>query len=259
MHKPIKELGQNFLVDSLIARNMVDALEVHRGEDVLEIGPGHGILTQILVDKTRELKSRLFAVEIDERLCVSLEQMFKKYLDVTVVCKNILDYLPQFNTDCNFKILGSLPYYITSPIIHKIIKMRVAPVACVLLVQKEVAEKITSQAPDASYLSSFVQAFFDVEFLSKVPSKMFLPQPDVDGGIIRLIKKTQVFGSQFIEKYEGFLHKAFAHPRKMINKVFTREELEKGGIEADIRPQNLDSQEWLDFFHVLHQDVSYEL
>jgi len=255
MYKPVKELGQNFLTDSLIARNMVEALSIRSHEDVIEIGPGLGVLTQILADKVRGTGARLFAVEIDARFSIKLGQMFRSYPDVSIVTKNILDYLPRYQSEREFKILGSLPYYITSPIVHKIIKMKVQPKTCVLLVQKEVADKITNTAPDSSYLSSFVQAFYSVEFLNKIPRIMFNPVPDVDGGVIRLIKKEKSFGPQFIERYEGFLHKAFAHPRKMLNKVFTKDELVLGGVKSDWRPQNLDARQWLDFFFVLHPDI----
>lgn len=255
MYEPRKELGQNFLIDTRVVNNMVDALEVGNGEDFIEIGSGHGILTEVLTRKIRGSTSKLFAVEIDERFCKKLEEMFLEDENVVIIYSDILEYLKTFQPERKFKILGSLPYYITSPILHKIIKMKIAPENCVLLVQKEVAEKIKSKAPDSSYLSSFVQTFFDVTYLGKVESEKFTPKPEVDGGIIKLTKKQISVSPEFIEKYEGFLHKAFSHPRKMLNKAFTKEELEKGNINPNLRAQNLDSTEWLNFFHILNPEI----
>jgi 16S rRNA (adenine1518-N6/adenine1519-N6)-dimethyltransferase len=255
MFEPIKELGQNFLTDTRIAENMVYAVELSQDEDVIEIGPGHGILTEVLTQKLEGTGSRIFAVEIDERLCKKLEDMFLEYENTNIICANILDYLPAFKPEKSFKILGSLPYYITSPILHKIIKMKTLPEVCVLLVQEEVAGKVKSKAPDSSYISSFVQTFFDVSYLGKVEAKKFNPVPEVDGGIIKLTKKSVSVSLNFIEKYEGFLHKAFSHPRKMLNKAFSKEELEKGNINPNLRAQNLDAAEWLKFFRVLNPEI----
>jgi 16S rRNA A1518/A1519 N6-dimethyltransferase RsmA/KsgA/DIM1 with predicted DNA glycosylase/AP lyase activity len=139
--------------------------------------------------------------------------------------------------------------------------MKVLPEACVFLVQKEVAEKISNKAPDSSYLSSFVQSFFTVEYLGKIEAKKFNPVPEVDGGIIKLVNlhPNVRFDPEFIEKYEGFLHKAYSHPRKMLNKAFSKEDLLKGDIDTNLRAQNLDAGEWLSFFKLLYPDIKYEI
>jgi len=248
-----KELGQNFLSDRGIVNSMIDALELKYGEDVIEIGPGHGIFTEVLTDRLGDTGAKVFAVELDERFCAKLETMFLENENTYIVCENILDYLPAFKPDRKFKILGSLPYYITSPILHKIIKMEILPENCVLLVQKEVAEKIKDKAPDSTYMSSFVQTFFDINYLGRIEAEKFNPVPEVDGGIIKLVKKSNSYSPKFIEKYEGFLHKAYSHPRKMLNKVFTKDELEMGEIKPNLRAQNLDSIDWVKFFKVLHK------
>ena len=131
--------------------------------------------------------------------------------------------------------------------------MKKRPHAFVLLIQKEVAEKIKNKAPDASYMSSFVQTFFDVRYLGKVTSDKFYPQPQVDSGIIKFTLKSGDFSQEFIRKYEGFLHRAYSSPRKMLNKVFKKEELEKGKIDGSLRAQNLNAEEWLEFFNILNE------
>lgn len=251
MLKPDKSLGQNFLMDLELVRKMVDALELKSGDVVVEIGPGLGVLTAELVKRAVE-NVTVHAVEIDKRFVDNLKRAFLDYLDVNIVEANILDWFPRFNPATPFKILGSLPYYITSPIIHSIIKMKKRPELCVLLVQKEVADKIVSSAPDASYLSTFVQTFYDVEYLGKVDKARFKPEPKVDGGIIKLREKSLVeISEEDMAKYEGFLHRGFSSPRKMLNKVFKPDELAKIGVDGNLRPQNLSAEKWIEVFKAL--------
>jgi len=256
MYEPIKSLGQNFLVDMNVARNMVDSLDIVDGDEIIEVGPGHGALTEFLVDKIRNTNSRLYSIEIDERFYEKLLGMYTAS-NVEIINQNILDYLPKFIPSIDFKVIGSLPYYITSPIIHNIVYMFKKPKICVFLVQKEVAEKIKSKAPDSSYMSCFIQTFFEVEYIGKVPKNKFKPEPKVDGGIIKLTRKDLSrdlnTNQSFVRKYEGFLHKAFSNPRKMLNKVFSKEELETGNISPSLRAQNLNANDWLSFYKILNK------
>lgn len=253
MFKPHKELGQNFLTDRAVAKDMVEALDIQSGDEIVEIGPGQGVVTDFLIEKIQSLDAKIYAVELDFRLYDKLKNLYFNEEKIEVIKENILDWLPFFSTDKKLKIIGSIPYYITSPIIHKIIKMKIIPEKVVLLVQKEVAEKIKSTAPDSSYMSSFVQTFFDVRYLGKVSSKKFDPEPKVDGGVIKMTKKDTDFIPEFIRKYEGFLHKAYSNPRKMLNKVFKKEELERGRINPSLRAQNLNAEEWLNFYKKLNE------
>jgi len=253
MFKPHKELGQNFLTDKNVAIEMVNALEIENGDEIVEIGPGHGVVTNLLLEKAGSLDVSIHAVELDPRLYQELQNLYAGREKIEIIKDNILDWLPGFSTEKNLKIIGSIPYYITSPIIHKIIKMKSVPKTVVLLMQKEVAEKIKSTAPDSSYMSSFVQTFFDVKYLGKVPSKKFNPEPKVDGGILKMTRRDIDFNADFIRKYEGFLHRAYSNPRKMLNKVFKKEELERGTIDEHLRAQNLGADEWLSFYKILYE------
>lgn len=253
--KPKKELGQNFLKDSPTAHKMVLGLDLNANDLVVEIGPGMGVLTK----RVSELAGKVFAVEFDKRLIDGLKKSFEN-TNVTVVDANILDWLPSFRLPENyseFKIIGSLPYYITSPILHTITKLKHPPSIGVFLVQKEVAEKICEFPPDSSYLSSFVQTFYDVEYFGKVAKEFFEPVPKVDGGIIKLTKKSyeQITYNE-IYRYEKFLHRCYLSPRKMLNKVFSKEELDRCRIDGNLRPQNLSSQDWLGVFKILSSSSS---
>jgi 16S rRNA (adenine1518-N6/adenine1519-N6)-dimethyltransferase len=251
MYEPNKKLGQNFLTNPRIADLMVSELGIADGDTVIEIGAGLGVLTERLARQMDFRHFNGYAVEIDQRFTQKLQIMFTLYPKMLVVEADILKWLPTFTTEGVIRILGSLPYYITSPIIHAIIKMGKMPEKVVILIQKEVAEKIASNAPDASYMSSFVQTFYDVNFVSEVSKKLFEPVPEVDGGILTLTKRDRTYPEGFVTKYEGFLHRAFSSPRKMLNKPFKKEELEKGGINPNLRPQNLTADEWFAFYNVL--------
>jgi 16S rRNA (adenine1518-N6/adenine1519-N6)-dimethyltransferase len=254
MIKPKKELGQNFLSDQPAIKQMVHALDIKDNETIIEIGPGLGVVTQeILNSMEKAPSSKLICIEYDSRLIPQLKAKFGKYPQFSVVNESILDWLPKLRrTDDilgTIKIIGSLPYYITSPIFHETIRLKTMPQKCVFLIQKEVAQKIYAQVPDASYLSTFVQTFYEVEWIKTVDKKMFYPVPQVDGGIISLtLKKEQKIEDKLKQKYEGFLHRGFSSPRKMLNKVFPKEFLENTHIDPNLRPQNLTPETWVNMF-----------
>lgn len=256
MYEPVKSLGQNFLSKTSIVESMVSALDISNSEDIIEIGPGHGILTEILFRRVLGRDIKIYSVEVDERFANKLYRIYASEPAVEIVHDDILKWLPTFTSERKVKVFGSLPYYITSPILHSVIKMNVMPERAVFLIQKEVAEKVCSRVPDASYISTFIQTFYDAELLFVVPKAEFTPAPKVDGAVIKLTRTSVEMNRGIIEKYEGFLHRAFSHPRKMLNKPFSKEELARGGIDPKLRPQNLSPKEWLEFYKVLHPSVS---
>lgn len=251
MYEAIKKLGQNFLIDITIAERMVQALDINPSDTVIEIGSGLGILTEVLAQEMEKKDFKVYAVDIDKRFTERLENMFVEKEKLLVVESDILQWLPKFNEQGTIKVLGSLPFYITSPIVHSIVKMQNLPEKVVLLVQKEVGEKIAGSAPDTSYMSAFVQTFFDVTYTETISRGKFKPAPNVDGAVLTLTKKMQL-PIELIVRYEGFLHKGFSSPRKMLNKPFTKEELQLGNINPNLRPQNLTAAEWFAFFKILH-------
>ena len=155
MFKPHKTLGQNFLSDKTIAKKMVAALEISQNDIVIEIGPGKGVLTSIITELPY---GKFHAVEIDRRLYLELLEKYKNIDNLEIHCDNILQWLPKFSADGKVKVIASVPYYITSPIIHQLIKMKNRPAIAVLLI-KGSCRKIKSTAPDSSYMSSFTQTF----------------------------------------------------------------------------------------------------
>ncbi len=246
MHKPIKKLGQNFLRDNTVVDLMVASLDVQHTDTLIEIGPGEGVVTRALAARA---PFSLRAIEIDQNLVTDLKTKFENFDFVEIVQADFLDWFPNCVVPDSFKIIGSLPYYITSPIFHTIIKTDHQPDECVFLIQKEVAQKICASDGDSSYMSSFVQAFFDVKIIKVVLRGSFFPIPEVDSAIISLKKKSlQRIDPQDAYKYEKFLHHVYKNPRKMINKVFSDDELKLLDLDGHLRPENISCDKWIDAF-----------
>ncbi|OGC62944.1 ribosomal RNA small subunit methyltransferase A [candidate division WWE3 bacterium RIFOXYA2_FULL_46_9] len=244
--KPIKNLGQNFLQDTTVANMMIEELSLTDNDFVIEIGPGTGVLT----DRLAKLNCTVLAVEYDPRLVAQLTARYSNNKNITVIYDNFLKWLPQNSPNKPYKVLGSIPYYITSPILHALIQTDNMAKKAVFMVQKEVGEKVCAMEPDASYLSVFVQTFYDTTYVKTISNMSFYPVPKVDSSIIKLEKKQgeEKFTREFIKKYEGFLHKGFGSPRKMINKRFDKQLLLDAGIDPSLRPQDLGVGKWLDLY-----------
>lgn len=253
-YKPKKSLGQNFMLSGEIANFMAYALDLDPQDIVVEIGAGLGAVTQKLSEALFEYGSKIYAVEIDSRFIPKLQEMFLESINVKVIKADILKWLPTQDFKRDFKVLGSLPFNITSPILHMLAKLEQRPIKSVLLIQKEVGEKISETAPNASYLSTFLQTFFTVEYLKDVPRNVFSPVPKVDGCVVSLERKKvkdYFLDPKIVGKYEGFLHKGFQTPRKMLNKPFSGEELTAVGVQGTKRPQELDVETWEKMFESL--------
>lgn len=248
-----KSLGQNFLTDPSVAQLMVENLDVQRGDYIIEIGAGTGAVTQHLASVCNSRDAQLTAVEFDIDLIPILGSKVPQTDNVKIVNANILNLLDDFKVPENarLKIIGSLPYSITSPLIHRLIKNHPMPETCVFLIQKEVAQKICSRAPDSNYLSVFVQTFYETEILKIVNKNLFDPVPQVDGAVIKLTKKLNANPITDISRYEKFLHHVYSHPRKMLNKVFTKEELLKYKLDGTKRPQDYGNTDYLNTFLIL--------
>ena len=248
---PLKQLGQNFLTDTSYVNRLVEALEIgaNAGE-IIEIGPGTGTVTDVLLSKLSP-NQILYAVDVDKRVTDLLRKKYQNK-NLRIIQENILDWLPSFTANGGFRIIGSLPYYITSPILHCFVKLNKRPLSIAIIIQEEVAQKLCAKTPSTSYLSVFLQTFYEVTYIKKVPKELFFPIPQVDGAIVKLVNKDNVLiATAEVSKYEGFLHKAYKNPRKMLNKAFTTEELTKTNIQGNLRPQNISTEEWVKAFKAL--------
>lgn len=178
-----KKLGQNFLIDESVVRRIVEAAELTPEDTVLEVGPGIGTLTQGLA----ESGANVVAVELDKRLLPVLDVTLEGYDNVRVVNGDILqvDIMEQVQKP-DFKCCANLPYYITTPIIFAILEKRLPMERLVVMVQKEVAERMAAKPGSKDYgaLSVAIQYFTEPEIAFIVPPSSFIPAPSVDSAVI---------------------------------------------------------------------------
>lgn len=178
-----KKLGQNFLIDETVVRRIVEAAELTPEDTVLEVGPGIGTLTQGLA----ESGANVVAVELDKRLLPVLDVTLEGYENVRIVNGDILqvDIMDQVQK-ADFKCCANLPYYITTPIIFAILEKRLPMERLVVMVQKEVAERMAAKPGSKDYgaLSVAIQYFTEPEIAFIVPPSSFIPAPSVDSAVI---------------------------------------------------------------------------
>lgn len=178
-----KKLGQNFLIDETVVRRIVEAAELTPEDTVLEVGPGIGTLTQGLAESGADV----VAVELDKRLLPVLDVTLEGYDNVRIVNGDILqvDIMEQVQKP-DFKCCANLPYYITTPIIFAILEKRLPMERLVVMVQKEVAERMAAKPGSKDYgaLSVAIQYFTEPEIAFIVPPSSFIPAPSVDSAVI---------------------------------------------------------------------------
>lgn len=241
MIKPIKDLGQNFLRNQIAISKIVELLRVTENDEIFEIGPGEGVLTFEILKSEKNFQ--LTSIDVDSRV----EELLVKIEDPRF--KFVLgDILKQskISENNNYKIIGAIPYNITSPILHLVVNQENLPKKVVLVMQKEVAEKI-SDSKKGSYLSNLLKYFFEIHYEFTISRNDFYPVPKVDSGVVTLTLKNQ-FENIDKNKFSSFLHKVFRSPRKKINKVFERKFLEEINIDENKRPEELTLDEIISLY-----------
>lgn len=212
-----KKLGQNFLIDENIVRNIVAAAELSDKDTVLEVGPGIGTLTQGLA----ESGASVVAVELDKRLLPVLDTTLEGYDNVRIVNGDILqvDIMQTVGVD-EFKVCANLPYYITTPIIFALLEKRLPMERLVAMVQKEVAERMAAKpgGKDYSALSVAIQYYTEPEIAFIVPPSSFIPAPSVDSAVI-VCKRREKPPVEVCDEALFFrvVKAAFSLRRKMLN------------------------------------------
>jgi 16S rRNA (adenine1518-N6/adenine1519-N6)-dimethyltransferase len=189
--RPKKHLGQHFLNDKAIAENIVESLiHYEKYKDVIEIGPGMGVLTQFLVKKKNY---SITAIEIDRDSIAYLKKNYSEQSNIKIIEGDFLKLKLEDLFPGNFAVIGNLPYNISSQIFFKILEYRDRIPEAVGMIQKEVAERMAAKHGNKTYgiLSVLIQAFYDIEYLFTVHEHVFIPPPKVKSGVIRLTRNNR--------------------------------------------------------------------
>jgi 16S rRNA (adenine1518-N6/adenine1519-N6)-dimethyltransferase len=251
MIKAKKSLGQNFLKSGQVAMEIAAAGNIQAGDLVLEIGPGKGILTE----KILKLGGTVVCVEKDRELISILQDKFKNEIEVgklRIIPGDILEFDPQKElAGKKYKIIANIPYYITGLILKNFLEARHQPTDMVLLVQKEVAQRIMARNEKESILSISIKAYGEPEIIRKVSQKLFSPEPKVDSAVLAIRKiSKKLFSENKIPEKDFFevLKAGFSHKRKVISSNIPLElstRLLKCGINPKSRAENLKLKDWV--------------
>lgn len=270
--KNTKSLGQNFLTDKGIIDKIIDGSGIGEEDLVLEIGPGLGVITWEAAQRAK----KVVAIEIDKNLIPILKETLADCDNVTVVNQDIL------KTDINeiirnerenaeyrsVKIIGNLPYYITTPIIMKILEDGVEAESLTFMMQKEVADRIQSPPGKKTYgaISAAVQYYCEAEILTKVPRDVFIPQPNVDSAVLKLnVRKEKAVEVADRDLLMACIKAGFGQRRKTLlnslmgvdgmTKDSVRAALEEAGIEPSRRAETLSLEEFASLTNAVYNKL----
>jgi 16S rRNA (adenine1518-N6/adenine1519-N6)-dimethyltransferase len=235
--KAKKSLGQNFLQDESVIYNIVRIIHPQPGEKIIEIGPGQGAITQYLQASEADLQ----LIELDTDLIPLLEQRYGQKPNVQI---HHLDALKLKLSDGPFKVVGNLPYNISSPLLINMLHQHQQIKQMVFMLQKEVVQRICASPGEKLFgrLSVMLQHRFDCSSHLDIPPEAFIPRPKVDSQIVQLIPKAQVTDVP-LEKLESLVKQAFAMRRKTIRnnlkKIISDEQFQQLGIDPSQRPETI--------------------
>lgn len=257
-----KSFGQNFLTDTNILQKIVDTAEIDENVNVIEIGPGIGALTEFLAENAAEV----MAFEIDERLMPILADTLQEFENVKIINEDILKSdlqarIKEFsNPELPIKVVANLPYYITTPILMHLIESRIPFSEFVVMMQREVADRISAQPNSKSYgsLSIAVQYYMTAKVAFIVPRTVFVPAPNVDSAILKMTRRDKPAVEVKDEPFFFKVSKAsFTHRRKTLwnnltscfgksDEIKTRLEiaLNNADLSPNVRGEALDLQEF---------------
>ncbi len=251
-----KSLGQNFLTDKTIIEKIITTADIDAQTSVIEIGPGAGALTENIL----EASNNVVAIEIDQRFVPMLKEKFSSD-SLLIINEDFLKTSPEelkkHLKNNKIKVVANLPYYITTPIITKILLTMPYVDEVLIMVQKEVAERITASAKTKKYnsLSVFCQTISDVKYEFTVTKEAFKPVPKVDSAIISFKRKE--FPIE-INEFDPFIRNCFKQKRKTIlnnlcanypySKLDILEFLEVSGYKENIRSEEIDVKDFLELF-----------
>ncbi|MFC1663524.1 16S rRNA (adenine(1518)-N(6)/adenine(1519)-N(6))-dimethyltransferase RsmA [Patescibacteria group bacterium] len=249
--RALKRFGQNFLIDKSVVKKTIEAAELNSNDIVLEIGPGIGTLTWEIAQKAK----KVLAIEKDLKMVEILKETVKGFKNIEIVNKDILRFSGNLK---NYKIVANLPFYLTAPVIRKFLESEFQPKEMVLIIQKEVGQRICSKPPDMNLLAVSIQFYAKPEIMSFVSKKSFWPKPKVDSAIIKIVPKKLLIKTD-VDLFFKIVKAGFSQPRKQIinnlsrldfssgktNREIVKTWLLKNGIQPTQRAETLNIKDWL--------------
>lgn len=262
-------LGQNFLIDLNVLREIMDAADLTKDDDVIEIGPGIGGLTEQLAQRAH----RVVAFELDAKLIPVLHQVLKPYPNVKIINQDILKAnLPQvihdeFGDQRAVKIVANLPYYITTPIIVELMKGHARFNSMAVTMQKEVADRLVAQPGHKTYgaISVLLQYLNQVKITDLISRKAFFPKPKITSAVVALQRKATLKPEVFdLDKFQSFVRSCFMHRRKTLQNNLKslfgkdardtiKQVLETTEVVPTRRPETLSIATYIKLANAFHQ------
>lgn len=252
--RPSKYLGQHFLVDRRVLKTILAAADLKKNDTILEIGPGLGVLTVELAKRAK----KVITIEKDKKLAETLQETLAGYNNTEIVFGDVLrtNFESFVFRRKSYKVVANLPYYIASPVIRMLLESKNPPLEMVLMVQKEVAQRICAKPPKMNLLAVSVQFYAEPKIIRYVSKKSFWPQPKVDSAIIKIVPRDSAYDSaEFREQFFRIVQAGFSHPRKQLlnnlsrgpkkNREEMRRLLLKSGVDPKRRAESLTLVEWI--------------
>ncbi|TQQ84017.1 16S rRNA (adenine(1518)-N(6)/adenine(1519)-N(6))-dimethyltransferase RsmA [Peptacetobacter hominis] len=265
-----KSLGQNFLIDDNVIDRILEGARVSEGDKIIEVGPGIGTLTREMAKKAEKVT----AIEIDKNLIPILEETLSDFDNVEVVNEDILKVdieklVEEKLSGGPVKLIANLPYYITTPIVMKFLEEDIPVTDIVVMVQKEVADRMNAVPSTKDYgaLSVAVQYYCDTEIVAKAPRHMFIPQPNVDSTVIGLhIREEKKYNAENEDIFFKTVKAAFGQRRKtllnslssmgMLDKASVKEVLSDAGIDEKRRGETLSIEEFAHLSNIINERLN---
>lgn len=264
-----KNLGQNFLINEEVVKNIVGCSNIEKEDLVIEIGPGLGTLTKYLLEKA----GKVICIELDTKMLQILEDRFSLYNNFELInndvlkvdLKNIIKKEKEEGKIKNIKIVANLPYYITTPIIMKLLEEELELESITVMIQKEVADRLiaTPGEKNTGAITYSVYYYADSEAIMEVPNSSFIPEPEVTSKVIKLnIRKEPAVKPKDKEKMFKIIKYAFMQKRKTLlnsltnngvfkNKTQGTEILNSLGIKENVRPEELTLEQFEKISNIL--------
>ncbi|MEA1936522.1 MAG: 16S rRNA (adenine(1518)-N(6)/adenine(1519)-N(6))-dimethyltransferase RsmA [Patescibacteria group bacterium] len=265
--KVLKSLGQNFLVDEKVLDKIIQTAELSKNDLVIEIGPGLGVLTRELSKKC----GQVIAIEKDKKLAELLKKKLGEVektvpfsdkretgrveiVNGDVLKMNLEELIKKYRSDGKYKLVSNIPYYITSPVIKLFLENKIQPETIILLVQKEVAERICAKPGKLSVLALSVQIYGKPEIVGYVSKSSFYPEPKIDSAILKIGEIKKEFPDSYYREIFRIIKIGFSSKRKKLannlsagshlDKNKTEKILWEAKINLNARAQELELEDW---------------